>query len=58
MCGWCKRIPVKGSWLEVEDAAAELKLHETYPLPSVTHGICERCETGVLRALDVAEKKR
>lgn len=58
MCGWCKRIPVEGRWLEVEDAAEKLKLLEAFPLPALSHGICERCEAGVLSALDDENKKR
>lgn len=50
MCGWCKRIPMKGEWLELEVAVERMGLMKQSTLPKITHGICPRC-------LDVAMRK-
>jgi hypothetical protein len=46
MCSWCKRIPVHGAWLEVEEAAQALGLFSG-PVPKVTHGVCPDCQAAV-----------
>jgi hypothetical protein len=43
MCGWCKRVSVRNTWVEVEDAVLELRLFEREVLPDLTHGICPGC---------------
>jgi hypothetical protein len=43
VCGWCRKVAVGGSWEEVENAVAELRLFEQVPMPRTTHGICEAC---------------
>jgi hypothetical protein len=43
MCGWCDRFEVGGDWVEVEEAAARLKLFQRSESPTVSHGVCRRC---------------
>jgi hypothetical protein len=49
MCGWCDRFLVDGEWVEVEEAAARLRLFELANLPAISHGVCPNC-TGMLLA--------
>ncbi len=49
MCGWCDRFFVDGEWVEVEVAAARLKLFQRDELPAISHGICADC-SGMLAA--------
>lgn len=42
-CGWCNRLEVEGTWLEIEDALPRLRLLERASPPAVTHGICDDC---------------
>jgi hypothetical protein len=51
MCSWCKKVRAGDEWLEVEEAAAKLRMFESGALPWVSHGICEACEKKVLSAL-------
>lgn len=53
-CGWCKRIDAGGSWVEVEEAVARLRLFERPVLPQVTHGICDECLARVTADLDLS----
>lgn len=50
-CGWCKKINVENTWLEVEEAVARLGLFELSELPGLTHGICESCYREVLESI-------
>jgi hypothetical protein len=50
MCGWCDRFEVKGKWVEVEEAAAELELFSRESLPTISHGICPECSEMLLAA--------
>jgi hypothetical protein len=43
MCAWCKKICLEDVWVDVEEAAARLRLFEQSMLPLLTHGICELC---------------
>lgn len=43
ICSWCNRVDAAGTWLEVEDAVARMKLFEHAQLPLMTHGICDVC---------------
>lgn len=43
MCAWCKRVKAD-EWMEVEDIVQKLKLFDTRPLPSLSHGICPDCK--------------
>ena len=43
MCGWCDRFQVGGEWVEVEEAAARLRLFGRSELPRISHAICPRC---------------
>jgi hypothetical protein len=49
MCGWCDRFLVGDDWVEVEEAAARLRLFERAELPTISHGVCPDC-TGMLLA--------
>lgn len=51
VCGWCKQVFVGGSWAEVEEAVAQLRLFHRPVLPSMTHGICERCYQEMTKTL-------
>lgn len=50
MCGWCDRFLVDGEWVEVEEAAARLKLFRRSDLPAISHGICPNCSETLLAA--------
>lgn len=43
VCGWCKKVLVGGSWVEVEQAVEHLQVFERSSVPLTTHGICEPC---------------
>lgn len=43
MCSWCKRVDIRGEWLEVELALDRIRLADGPTLPPVTHGVCPRC---------------
>ncbi len=51
MCSWCKRVDVRGRWLEVEDAVRELELFASSVLPRISHTMCESCYADVLRLI-------
>ncbi|HET7040428.1 MAG TPA: hypothetical protein VFI13_00315 [Gemmatimonadales bacterium] len=44
MCSWCKRIPLDGDWVEVEEAARRSAIFHGGVPPAITHGICPACE--------------
>ncbi|MDZ7752473.1 MAG: hypothetical protein U5S82_12550 [Gammaproteobacteria bacterium] len=48
MCSWCKRLMVEGTWMEVEEAIARLRLFDSRRLPEVSHGICPQCREGLM----------
>ncbi len=52
ICSWCKRllVPDRG-WLDMEDALRELPALDAGPLPTLTHGMCPRCEGTMLNLL-------
>jgi hypothetical protein len=50
MCGWCDRFLVGGDWVEVEEAAARLRLFELPSLPAISHGVCPDCSEMLLAA--------
>jgi hypothetical protein len=43
MCAWCKKIYVGCSWLEIEEAIGRMRLFDHVAMPTITHGICDRC---------------
>jgi hypothetical protein len=43
MCAWCKKIHVGSSWLEIEEAIGRMGLFDHAAMPTITHGICDRC---------------
>lgn len=43
VCGWCKKVDVEGSWVELDEAVDSQPLLHCFPLPRMTHGICEPC---------------
>jgi len=52
MCGWCKRVPANpDSWLEIEQAVAELDLFAAPAMPAISHGICPDCHGAMLAVL-------
>ncbi len=51
VCGWCKKVFVDGTWAEVEEAVAQLRLFHRPFLPSMTHGICEGCYQEMTKTL-------
>jgi hypothetical protein len=48
MCAWCDRFFVEDEWVEVEEAAARLKLFGRSELPQISHGICPACSEMML----------
>jgi hypothetical protein len=50
MCGWCDRFLVDGDWVEVEEAAARLRLFRASKLPAISHGVCPDCTEMLLAA--------
>ena len=59
MCGWCKRIRVgDNTWLEVEEAVAEMDLFAAPELPRISHITCPSCyehALAVLRGLEPSQ---
>lgn len=53
-CGWCNRLDVEGTWMEIEDALPRLRLLERASPPAVTHGICEDCLARMTDELEFA----
>lgn len=53
-CGWCNRLDVDGTWMEIEDALPRLRLLERASPPTVTHGICEDCLARMTDELEFA----
>ena len=51
VCAWCEKVSVGGSWVEVEEAVARLRLFESSLLPLMTHGICEQCRQNMAEIL-------
>lgn len=51
MCAWCARVEIEGHWHAVERAVALLDLFGSEPLPTLTHGICQECETRVVAGI-------
>lgn len=53
LCAWCKRLPgADGRWMEVEEGLSTLGVFESHPMPTISHGICEECQSALLRSLD------
>ena len=55
ICGWCMRVPVTGTWLEIEEAVPALGLFEASAMPHLSHGMCPACSHTMLTALDDPE---
>lgn len=52
ICAWCNRINLDNDdWVEVEEAAARLRLFELRLMPQLTHGICPRCRTSMMATI-------
>lgn len=51
-CGWCKRVDVEGSWVEIEVAVDRMKLFMGPRPPQISHGICDSCLARMEAALD------
>lgn len=53
ICSWCKKvyIPETDSWAEAEEAVIHMKLFEMDKLPSLTHGICDKCYNDLREAI-------
>ena len=44
ICSYCKKTRIDSStWVEVEEAIKTLGLDEVWPLPGLSHGICNKC---------------
>lgn len=55
VCGWCKKVDLRGRWVEVEEAVEALGLFNQADLPQVTHGICDDCYVKMAAAIDAAD---
>ena len=42
VCAWCAKVRTT-AWVTVEEAVKQLGLFEIEALPSIRHGICDRC---------------
>ena len=58
MCGWCKRVDLKGKWVDVEQAVASLRMFEWHRQPQLSHGMCEVCHRSMVALLDDYRKPR
>ena len=48
ICSWCKNVRLaSGEWVDVETAIRTLELFDGDSLPSLSHGICEPCESRI-----------
>jgi hypothetical protein len=55
ICGWCKKVPLpSGTWVEIEDATAQLSLFASGELPRLSHGICPTCARQLEAEIDSA----
>jgi hypothetical protein len=52
ICGWCMRVQANGSWIEIEDAIADLHLFETPRVPALSHGMCPTCYNVMMASFD------
>lgn len=44
ICSFCKKVRVADKhWEEIEEAIKHLGLAEAWPLPQLSHGVCEKC---------------
>ena len=51
MCSFCKRVEAFGSWHEVEDTVAALRMFEGATVPPITHGVCPACFEHAMKRL-------
>lgn len=54
VCGWCNRLDVNGTWMEIEEALPRLQLLERPSAPTLTHGMCEDCVARMMTDLEMA----
>ncbi|HRN53682.1 MAG TPA: PAS domain-containing protein [Gemmatimonadaceae bacterium] len=50
-CGWCNRLEVEGTWLEIEEAIPRLGVMEQRQPATLTHGMCDDCLERMLAEL-------
>ncbi|MBD3331236.1 hypothetical protein GF356_00175 [candidate division GN15 bacterium] len=55
MCGWCKKVRVDSTWVEIEAALEPLQLMDRWPLPAISHGICEQCAEAMERQIEAIQ---
>lgn len=55
VCSWCKRVFVRGHWIEAEAAVVELGLFDAPQLPQITHAMCTDCLRDMEQALPSTE---
>ena len=60
MCSWCNRIRLAdGTWAEVGEGVARLRLFERLSMPAITHGMCAGCLAAIEPELmDEADAER
>jgi hypothetical protein len=46
------RVQANGSWIEIEDAIADLHLFETPRVPALSHGMCPTCYNVMMASFD------
>ena len=51
VCSWCQRVEANGTWVEVEEAIALLRLFERDDPPHAKGGVCDACERFMLSLL-------
>jgi hypothetical protein len=53
MCSMCKKVHMPdGSWRDLEQAVAALKLLNRLPVPRISHGMCQPCYSAALASLE------
>lgn len=54
ICGWCKRVAIDDTWVEIEVAVDRLGIMDEQPAAGITHGMCPECVTRVAAEADAA----
>lgn len=48
VCAWCARARYGGAWIDIDDVAERLRITDRSAVPSLSHGICGRCEAALV----------
>lgn len=56
VCGWCNRLDVNGTWLEIEQALPLLQMMEVATAPMVTHAMCDECMQRMVAEMETSTR--